>query len=88
VTADPTASVRTFTEHELQQYNGERGQPAYIAYAGWVYDVTDCPKWRTGLHEQLHFAGADLTRSLRKAPHFEEVFLRPCVKRVGRLNSE
>lgn len=78
-------SERTFTERELQQYNGEHGQPVYIAYDGWVYDVTDCPKWRTGLHEQLHFAGADLTRSLRKAPHLGEVFGRPCVRRVGRL---
>ncbi len=76
---------RTFTERELVRYNGERGQPAYIAYDGVVYDVSDCPKWRTGLHEQLHFAGADLTRSLRKAPHFAEVFTRPCVKRVGIL---
>ncbi len=78
-------SERAFTERELQQYNGERGQPAYIAYAGVVYDVSECPKWRTGLHEQLHFAGVDLTRSLRKAPHTADVFLRPCVKRVGRL---
>jgi predicted heme/steroid binding protein len=76
---------RTFTERELQHYNGESGQPAYIACDGVVYDVTDCPKWRTGLHEQLHFAGADLTRSLHKAPHAEEVFVRPCVRRVGVL---
>lgn len=76
---------REFTERELQRYNGEQGWPAYIAYAGVVYDVSRCPKWRTGLHEQLHFAGLDLTRSLRKAPHAEEVFRRPCVKRVGRL---
>jgi predicted heme/steroid binding protein len=78
---------RTFTERELQRYNGEGGQPAYIAHNGIVYDVSDCPKWRTGLHEQLHFAGAELTRSLRKAPHAEEVFTRPCVKRVGVLAS-
>jgi predicted heme/steroid binding protein len=75
----------TFTERELKQYNGERGQPVYVALAGIVYDVSDCPKWRTGLHEQLHFAGFDLTRSLPKAPHTAEVFTRPCVKRVGVL---
>ncbi|MGQ0603966.1 MAG: cytochrome b5 domain-containing protein [Anaerolineales bacterium] len=78
---------RTFSERELQRYNGESGQRAYIAYDGVVYDVSDCPKWRTGLHEQLHFAGTDLTRSLRKAPHFDEVFARPCVKRMGILAS-
>jgi len=78
-------SERIFTERELQRYNGERGERAYIACDGVVYDVTDCPKWRTGFHEQLHFAGFDLTRSLHKAPHTVEVFQRPCVKRVGIL---
>jgi predicted heme/steroid binding protein len=76
---------KTFTEKELHVYNGARGRSIYIAYAGVVYDVTDAPKWRTGLHEDLHFAGIDLTRSLPKAPHGEEVFIRPEVKRVGRL---
>jgi predicted heme/steroid binding protein len=78
-------SERTFTERELRRYNGERGAPAYIAHAGVVYDVSDCPKWRTGLHEQLHFAGQDLTPSLPDAPHRADVFGRPCVKRVGVL---
>lgn len=76
---------RTFTERELKQYNGERGQPVYVAIGGIVYDVSDCPKWRTGMHEQLHFAGFDLTHSFPKAPHTAEVFTRPCVKRVGVL---
>jgi predicted heme/steroid binding protein len=50
-----------------------------------VYDVSDCPKWRTGLHEALHFAGFDLTSELPEAPHGREVFTRPCVRRVGVL---
>lgn len=82
---DAVADGKLFTEKELQYYNGQRGRSIYIAYAGIVYDVTAAPKWRTGLHEDLHFAGIDLTRSLRKAPHAEEVFSRPEVKRVGRL---
>jgi predicted heme/steroid binding protein len=76
---------RVFTTLELQRYNGERGQRVYLAHAGVVYDVTDCPKWRTGFHEQLHFAGFDLTSELPDAPHGQEVFKRPCVKRVGVL---
>ncbi len=76
---------RVFTERELRGYDGERGRPAYIAFAGVVYDVSACPRWRAGLHEQLHFAGIDLTRSLAKAPHAAEVFSRPCVRRVGIL---
>ena len=79
---------RIFTERELKTYNGERGHPVYIAFGGVVYDVSDCPKWHTGFHEQLHFAGFDLTRSLHKAPHAAEVFTRPCVKRMGVLVGE
>ena len=70
---------------ELRRCNGEAGRPVYVAYAGVVYDVTGCPKWRTGFHEQLHFAGQDLTSELPDAPHTVEVFERPCVKRVGIL---
>ena len=55
------------------------------AFDGYVYDVTDCPKWRTGMHEQLHFAGQDLTSELPEAPHEADVFDRPCVRRVGPL---
>jgi predicted heme/steroid binding protein len=76
---------RRLRRSELQRCDGTRGRPVYIAYAGVVYDVTDCPKWRTGFHEQLHFAGQDLTGELPEAPHTTEVFTRPCVKRVGVL---
>ena len=75
----------TFTERDLRRYDGERGQPKYVAHNGIVYYVTDCPKWRPEMHEQLHFPGQDLTSELPDAPHGEEVFERPCVKRVGRL---
>lgn len=73
------------TEMELRRSNGERGTRKLIAYQGIVYDVSDCPKWRTGLHEQLHFPGQDLTDELPEAPHKEDVFSRPCVKIIGRL---
>ena len=76
---------RQFTPRELQRYNGVRGERVYLAHAGVVYDVTDCPKWRTGFHEQLHFAGFDLSGELSDAPHGQEVFTRPCVQRVGVL---
>lgn len=74
---------RRFTEQELRQYSGQRGQRAYIAYQGVVYDVTDAPNWRGGMHREMHYPGLDLTRSLRKAPHDEGVFAR--VPRVGTL---
>ena len=46
---------------ELRRNTGERGTRMWIAHNGIIYDVTDCPKWRTGMHEFLHFPGQDLT---------------------------
>lgn len=76
---------RILSERELRAYTGERGTPMYVAYAGVVYDVTRCPKWRRGLHENVHWPGQDLTAELGDAPHTADVFAHPCVKRVGRL---
>ena len=76
---------RTVTELELRRNNGDRGSPKWVAYDGIVYDVTDCPKWRLDMHERLHFPGQNLTTELSDAPHKKDVFTRPCVKVVGRL---
>jgi predicted heme/steroid binding protein len=76
---------KLFTLQELLRYNGEDG-PMYVAYQGVVYDVSACPKWRQGMHENMHFPGQDLSGEISDAPHREEVFRRPCVKRVGMLN--
>jgi len=73
-----------FTEIELRKYDGE-DLPMYIAYQGIVYDVTDCPKWRLGMHESVHFPGIDLSSEIADAPHKDDVLQRPCVKRVGQL---
>jgi predicted heme/steroid binding protein len=75
---------RLFTIQELMRYNGEDG-PMYIAYQGIVYDVSECAKWRQGIHENMHFPGQDLSEEISDAPHRDEVFRRPCVKRVGKL---
>lgn len=72
---------------ELKRGTGERGTRKLIAFNGIVYDVTDCPKWRLDLHENLHFPGQDLTHELPEAPHQEEVFKHDCVKIIGRLES-
>ena len=76
---------RIVTMMELRRNTGERGTRKFIAYDGIVYDVTDCPKWRSDMHENLHFPGQDLSSELEEAPHAEDVFSRPCVKIVGKL---
>ena len=79
---------RFISDLELRRQNGEHGTRKFVVHKGIVYDVTDCPKWRLDLHENLHFAGQDLTSELPDAPHTEDVFTRPCVKAVGRLRAE
>ncbi len=88
MTNSTLAEERIFTERELQQFDGTRGKPVYIACQGVVYDVSASALWRGGLHQDLHYAGTDLTRTLRKAPHTAEVLSHATVKRVGRLSSE
>ena len=75
-----------YTEMELRRFDGQKGRPAYIAYAGVIYDVTHSTLWRGGMHKNLHYAGLDRTRSLRKAPHDASVFGR--MRRVGLLKPE
>ena len=80
-----TESPRLVTMEELRHYTGEGGSHIWIARNGTVYDVTDSPRWRTGLHEQLHFGGQDLSSEFPEAPHGDEVFLHPGVKPIGKL---
>lgn len=79
---------RVFTETELHHYDGSKGRPVYIACAGIVYDVSHAPLWRSGMHQNMHYAGLDLTRSLRKAPHSARVFERKYVRVVGKLRPD
>jgi predicted heme/steroid binding protein len=78
-------SEKKFTIEELKQYDGKDGRPAYIAYQGKVYDVTDSPLWTSGDHQGLHEAGKDLTAEMSEAPHGEETLA--SMKTVGILTT-
>jgi predicted heme/steroid binding protein len=71
---------------ELANYDGRDGRRAYIAVNGTIYDVTDSPRWKNGLHPPDHQAGQDLTEELAKAPHVRAVVER--FKVVGILTPE
>ena len=71
------------TKQELEENNGKNGKPAYIAYQGKVYDVSESSFWMDGDHLGMHQAGKDLTGELEMAPHKEENL--PKVKLVGDL---
>jgi predicted heme/steroid binding protein len=74
---------RKVTKQELEENNGKNGKPAYFAYNGKVYDVTDSGLWADGDHLGMHQAGKDLTGEMDAAPHREDNLER--VKYVGTL---
>ena len=75
--------LKKFTVKELEEYNGKDGKPAYVAYQGKVYDLSQSILWGGGDHIGMHHAGKDITEELELAPHGEEVLER--VKLVGEL---
>jgi predicted heme/steroid binding protein len=77
------SQTKKVTKQELQANNGKNGKPAYFAYQGKVYDVSDSSFWMDGEHMGMHDAGKDLTEELDMAPHRDENFKR--VKFVGDL---
>lgn len=75
---------KTFTKNELAQYNGQNGQPAYVAVQGVVYDVSGKAAWQGGKHHG-NVAGQDLTAVLlNKSPHGDRVLKGLPV--VGKMN--
>lgn len=61
---------QTFTIEELSQYDGLEGRKAYIAVDGIVYDVTDIPQWKDGIHQGRFQAGKDYSAEIRsESPH-------------------
>ncbi len=62
-------ALRLFTVQELSHYDGQNGRPAYIAFQGKVYDVSQSYSWRNGEHYLVHKAGTDLSNELQHAPH-------------------
>ncbi len=77
--------IKEITVKELEKYNGKNGNPAYVAYQGKVYDLSQSSLWSNGDHMGMHQAGKDITEEVELAPHGEEVLEREKVKLVGKL---
>lgn len=58
IATSTTSTPRIFTLNELQNYNGQNGQPAYVAVDGLVYDFSSV--FRKGYHAG-YSAGKDLS---------------------------
>ncbi len=74
---------KILTEGDLHASDGQEDRPAFVAYKGKVYDVSQSRLWRKGVHVRRHQAGHDLTSDFAVAPHDESVLER--VPLVGAL---
>jgi predicted heme/steroid binding protein/uncharacterized membrane protein len=74
---------KTIQEEKLKASDGQEDRPAFVAYKGKVYDVSQSRMWRNGVHVRRHHAGNDLTADFGGAPHDESVLER--VPLVGAL---
>ena len=68
--------MKEFDAEELARFNGENGNPTYVAYDGKVYDVSESKLWRKGQHMNRHPSGVDLTNDMQAAPHASDVLER------------
>lgn len=68
----PLAASGDLMPEELAACDGKAGHPAYVAFAGKIYDVTPSRLWKEGIHMGRHNAGTDLTEALKQAPHGQE----------------
>lgn len=84
-----TPSSSNLTLKELSNFDGEGGRPAYFAYKGKIYDVSQSTLWKHGNHMTRHQAGVDLTEILSQAPHGEDKILStPMIGTLSNLASK
>ncbi|WP_448528596.1 cytochrome b5 domain-containing protein [Raineya sp.] len=77
-------NLATYTKQQLALRNGQDRPEIWVAYNGFIYDVSRSRLWREGKHYE-HWAGQDLTQELADAPHSEKVFEK--FEIVGKLKS-
>lgn len=75
VAASTVKEKKEFTIENLHGFDGKEGRPAFVAYKGKIYDVTNSKLWKDGSHVRKHLSGHDLTDALKTAPHGEEKIL-------------
>lgn len=66
-------TLSSYTLSQLSLRNGQDKPEIWVAYKGFIYDLTASRLWREGKHYE-HWAGQDLTAELAHAPHTEKVF--------------
>lgn len=64
-----TTKSMDMTLKELAKYNGQNGNPAYVAVNGVIYDVSNAKDWKNGVHKGGVKAGLDQTNMIGQSPH-------------------
>lgn len=77
-----STSLPEFSKSQLALRNGQDKPEIWVAFQGFVYDMSDSKLWKNGKHYE-HWAGQDLTEELSDAPHSEKVFEK--FKPIGKL---
>ncbi len=62
-----------YNRDTLAKYNGQNGQPSYVAFKGLVYELTNFTSWIGGFHNGYE-AGKDLTDAFQYSPHTDSIF--------------
>jgi len=83
--AMPLSDSKDLTASQLANFDGNDGRPAYVAFNGRIYNVSESKMWKGGRHLKRHQAGTDLTKMISQAPHDEEKIL--AMPEVGQLIS-
>jgi predicted heme/steroid binding protein len=80
-----TSQQKEFTLEDLKKYNGQNGNPAYVAVNGNIYDVTNLKQWKNGKHPgcKSASAGIDISKLMNSSPHGSKILDQAPV--VGKL---
>ena len=68
--------LRSFTQKELDQFDGKEGRPFYIVFNGKVYNLSESQLWIQGTHMGIHTRNENLAETIKTAPHNEEMLER------------
>ena len=76
------SDLAIYTKSQLAKRNGQDKPEIWVAYQGYIYDVSESRLWKKGMHYE-HWSGQDLTEELKDAPHTDSVFSK--FKIIGKL---
>ena len=68
--------LKRFSAAELQQFDGQNGQPFYVVFKNKVYDLSASKLWIQGKHMSIHTRNENLGETIKGAPHSEDLLER------------